>query len=92
MIISANGEVSKETKERLQRLAEQKQYDADLGELFLTLSSWCANSPKPVVLMIDEVDSATNNQVFLDFLGQLRGYYIHRAERPTFQSVILAGV
>ena len=42
--------------------------------------------------MIDEVDSATNNQVFLDFLSQLRGYYIHRTERPTFQSVILAGV
>ena len=42
--------------------------------------------------MVDEVDSASNNQVFLDFLAQLRGYYIHRDKRPTFQSVILAGV
>lgn len=42
--------------------------------------------------MIDEVDSASNNQVFLDFLGQLRGYYLQRNKRPTFQSVILAGV
>lgn len=26
--------------------------------------------------MIDEVDSASNNQVFIDFLAQLRGYYL----------------
>ena len=31
---------------------------------------------KPVVMMIDEVDSASNNQVFIDFLAQLRGYYL----------------
>lgn len=42
--------------------------------------------------MIDEVDSATNNQVFLDFLAQLRAYYIDRDVTATFQSVILAGV
>ena len=42
--------------------------------------------------MIDEVDSAANNQVFIDFLAQLRGYYIQRDEKPSFQSVILAGV
>ena len=42
--------------------------------------------------MIDEVDSASNNQVLLDFLSQLRGYYLHRRKRPTFHSVILAGV
>lgn len=64
----------------------------DLGMLFSCLSDWCSEEKKPVVLMIDEVDSAANNQVFLDFLSQLRGYYIHRKERSTFQSVILAGV
>lgn len=64
----------------------------ELRILFRCLSEWCANSEKPIVLMIDEVDSATNNQIFLDFLSQLRGYYIHREERPAFQSVILAGV
>lgn len=42
--------------------------------------------------MIDEADSATNNQVFLDFLALLRGYYIRREKMATFQSVILAGV
>lgn len=90
--IAANCAVPDKVKNELQSLATDKQYDADLGDLFFTLSNWCAASEKPVVLMIDEVDSATNNQVFLDFLAQLRGYYIHRTERPTFQAVILAGV
>ncbi|MCI8692942.1 MAG: hypothetical protein HFH91_09430, partial [Lachnospiraceae bacterium] len=40
----------------------------------------------------DEVDSASNNQVFLDFLALLRGYYLQREDFPTFHSVILAGV
>ncbi len=42
--------------------------------------------------MIDEVDQASNNQVFLDFLGQLREYYLGREETAAFHSVILAGV
>lgn len=42
--------------------------------------------------MIDEVDNAANNQVFLDFLAQLRASYIDRDFCATFQSVILAGV
>jgi hypothetical protein len=50
------------------------------------------DSEKPIVLIIDEVDSATNNQVFLDFLAQLRGYYLRRTKKPMFKSVILAGV
>ncbi len=44
------------------------------------------------MLMIDEVDSASNNQVFIDFLAQLRVYYLNRESRPIFHSVILAGV
>ncbi|MBR1599921.1 MAG: 9-O-acetyl-N-acetylneuraminate esterase, partial [Lachnospiraceae bacterium] len=55
----------------------------------------CKMSDKPIVLFIDEVDSATNNQVFLDFLAQLRSLYLKRKKNPklkTFQSVILAGV
>ncbi|MDE6221158.1 MAG: 9-O-acetyl-N-acetylneuraminate esterase, partial [Lachnospiraceae bacterium] len=43
-------------------------------------------------LMIDEVDNASNNQVFVDFLAQLRGYYLSREDSPIFHSVILAGV
>ena len=64
----------------------------ELVELFQALSTLCGDLPEDVVLMIDEVDSATNNQVFLDFLAQLRGYYINRSRFATFKSVILAGV
>lgn len=63
-----------------------------LFDLFLKLSELCTASDKSIVLMIDEADSASNNQVFIDFLSQLRGYYLNRDTEPAFQSVILAGV
>lgn len=63
-----------------------------LQELFVQLSMLCKNSSRPIVLMIDEVDSASNNQVFVDFLAQLRSYYLNRDKTPIFHSVILAGV
>ena len=66
--------------------------DYDLVELFSAISAMCGAVSRPVVLIIDEVDSAANNQVFLDFLAQLRGYYINRDRFPAFHSVILAGV
>lgn len=49
-----------------------------LKPLFEGLGDICEFADKPIVLMIDEVDSASNNQVFLDFLGQLRAQYINR--------------
>lgn len=67
---------------------------AKLGELFDTFTEWCIVSNKEIVMIIDEVDTATNNQVFLDFLGLLREGYIRRDSEgvDTFKSVILAGV
>lgn len=59
------------------------------------MNSYNLEQERPIVLIIDEVDSATNNQVFLDFLAQLRSLYIKKEKNPdikTFQSVILAGV
>ena len=74
-------------------------YEADLNtvkmdDLFRILKRWIKASDTPVVLMVDEVDSAANNQVFLDFLAQLRGGYIGREidGTPAFWSVILSGV
>lgn len=64
----------------------------DMMELFSYLNKLCETAEKPVVLIIDEVDNASNNQVFLDFLGQLRSAYLEREMTDTFQSVILAGV
>lgn len=63
-----------------------------LMELFGRLSRICETAPRPVVLIIDEVDSAANNQVFVDFLSMIRGYYLNRENQSIFQSVILAGV
>lgn len=76
----------------LKNILKDHREDLELFELFRSLSKICMTSPRPMVLMIDEVDSASNNQVFIDFLAQLRGYYIQREVKPTFQSVILAGV
>lgn len=84
--------MSESILKRLEILADKENKNTTLGILFECFSRWCEESKKAIILIIDEVDSATNNQVFLDFLAQLRGYYIDRDEIPTFQSVILAGV
>ena len=76
----------------LNAIVREERPNFRLQRLFEELSDICNISDKPIVLMIDEVDSAANNQVFLDFLAQLRAYYIDRDMQPTFQSVILAGV
>lgn len=79
-------------KEQLSLLTMEAGGRKTLSVLFKSLIEWCKSSEKKIVLMIDEADSATNNQVFFDFLSQLRGYYIRREQTATFQSVILAGV
>jgi hypothetical protein len=47
-----------------------------------------------VVLMIDEVDKASSNQIFLQFLSVLRSKFLARQRNKdhTFHSVLLAGV
>jgi len=47
-----------------------------------------------IVLLIDEVDKNSNNQLFLDFLSMLRHKYLqqHDGRDYSFQSIILAGV
>ena len=85
------GEQGKGLAEPLRRFVDGET-GRTLRRLFDRLSEICAAAPKPVVLMIDEVDSASNNQVFIDFLAQLRGYYLDRDNSPIFHSVVLAGV
>lgn len=84
-------EEMRQAVERLSAAANLPQ-ELDFVELFLHCSSICGKADLPLVLMIDETDQAAGYPVFLDFLSQLRGYYIDRDETPTFQSVILAGV
>ncbi len=73
-------------------MALKEHDDARMDDLFECISSVCELCSRPIVLIIDEVDSAGNNQVFVDFLAQLRGYYLARDEMPIFHSVVLAGV
>ncbi|MBQ9007790.1 MAG: AAA-like domain-containing protein [Clostridia bacterium] len=86
--------ITEKISQQLDDYYNRKEHRARLGYLFDTLSEWCEINKKGIVLMIDEVDNATNNQVFVDFLAQLRESYLQREERgiPAFQSVILAGV
>ena len=84
-------QIPEKVKDKLQLYAES-QMQATLSTLFRSLTEWCKESEKKIVLMIDEVDTAANNQVFIDFLAQLRAYYLKRRRTSVFQSVILAGV
>lgn len=84
--------LSGEALQSLEKSRKEEKEWFDLVELFEGLSEVCGTAKKKVVLMIDEVDQASNNQVFLDFLGQLREYYLSREETAAFYSVILAGV
>lgn len=92
-LVTAFRYVEAEDQLRDQLLDFKKNHpNGGLSELFECISGMCENSSRPIVLMIDEVDSASNNQVFVDFLAQLRGYYLKRDKMPIFHSVILAGV
>ena len=56
------------------------------------INELCTLSDKPIVVLIDEVDQASNNEGFIKFLGLLRNMYLSRETFPTFKSIILAGV
>ena len=79
-------------REKLELYSAGSKHEVTLSVLFKTLMELCRESERKVVLIIDEVDTASNNQVFIDFLAQLRAYYLKRRRMPVFQSVILAGV
>ena len=85
--------IPNEIVEQLKTLKSNIGY-SKFEDMMRVLRRWCSKSDRPIVVFIDEVDSAVNNQVFTDFLAQLRDGYISRDtdEIPTFQSVILAGV
>jgi hypothetical protein len=65
----------------------------NLGTLSKIITEFCneVESVK-VVVLIDEVDKSSNNQLFVSFLAMLRDKYLERGEQKTFYSVVLAGV
>ena len=68
----------------------------DFDILSQKITEFCKLCGRKVVLTIDEVDKASNNDVFVRFLSMLRNMYLDREkfndESYTFWSVILAGV
>ncbi len=82
--------LNEQGKQFLEESAER--CDLDFLQLANIISMFCSMTEKPVVLLVDEVDQAGNYKSFLDFLGMLRSKFLKRDTRPTFQSVILAGV
>ncbi|WP_238917144.1 AAA-like domain-containing protein [Clostridium sp. YIM B02555] len=71
-----------------------KEIVENLDDLSSFITKLIKKINKKVVLMIDEVDKSSNNQLFLSFLGMLRNKYLLRnvGKDYTFYSVILAGV
>lgn len=73
---AAAKDISADIRGQMEGLADGSVQNDRLSTLFRCLSKWCRHSEKKIVLMIDEADSASKYRVFLDFLAQLRGYYI----------------
>lgn len=86
--------VPEKTLIALEKMNESEADKVKMDDFFRVLKRWIKVSEVPVVLIIDEVDTAADNQVFLDFLAGLRDGYIRRDTNgiPAFKSVILAGV
>ncbi|MCR3761295.1 AAA-like domain-containing protein [Clostridium felsineum] len=85
-------ETSDEVK--CEMLREFSKKVSTLKDLSKAITKFVNFSDKEVILLIDEVDKSSNNQLFLSFLGMLRNKYLLRdaEEDYTFKSVILAGV
>ena len=71
-----------------------EQCDDALDYLSEKITKLCRNDKQGIILLIDEVDKSSDNQIFLNFLGMLRNKYLFRQESrdTTFKSVVLAGV
>jgi hypothetical protein len=63
-----------------------------LSNLSDLITDLCEKTDKNLVLMIDEVDKNSNNELFINFLGMLRKKYLQRHRFKTFHSVVLAGL
>lgn len=84
------------------KLSYQDKYDylwekadkiTNINKLSDFICDFVQTQQQKVVLLIDEVDKSSNNQLFLTFLGMLRDKYLLREEgESTFHSVILTSV
>ena len=61
-----NMSIPEQTFKAFAALNDEDVEQVRMDSLFRIFFRWCKESDHPIVLMIDEVDAATNNQVFLD--------------------------
>jgi hypothetical protein len=73
-------------------LLEEVPKTHDFKALSKLLTKMVEKADKKVILLIDEVDKSSNNQLFISFLAMLRNKYLERMAFPTFYSVVLAGL
>ncbi|MCP5496859.1 MAG: AAA family ATPase [Leptospiraceae bacterium] len=83
-----------EQEDKMVSFIRQYKRPESLSELSNFMTDFVNESKQKVLLMIDEVDKASNHTLFLNFLGMLRNKYLQReaGKDQTFHSVILAGV
>lgn len=84
--------ISEHSKSEWKRMGNADAVDTDLFMISNQITEMCREADRPVILIIDEVDQASGQRIFLSFLGMLRDKYLKRRKQPAFQSVILAGV
>jgi len=84
--------LDKEVGEYISAFSESHDEKCSEKALSKFISNVCHRNSKPVVVLIDEVDQAGNYPSFLKLLALLRRMYLERDVKPTFQSIILAGV
>jgi hypothetical protein len=81
-------------EEESKKLLALREEVEDIKGLSKAISIFTKENTRGVILIIDEVDKSSNNQLFLSFIGMLRNKYLAREMEKdfTFKSVILAGL
>jgi hypothetical protein len=64
----------------------------NLDELSAVITDLANLTDKGLVLLIDEVDKSSNNDLFVNFLALLRAKYLAQDKEKTFHSVVLTGL
>ena len=81
-------------EKKIVKLIEENSGIKNFEKLDEFLTDLILEVDRKVILMIDEVDKSSNNQLFLNFIGMLRDKYLRKnmGRDYTFHSIILAGV
>lgn len=91
-ILDCTEDILANAKEKLALYAAGNVQNVTLSVLFKALIEFCKESEKKLVLIIDEADSATNNQVFVDFLlnkGYMLSFNFNKKKEIGVKEIVL---